>query len=172
MPERYEELVARDLPIPADDLTRMRGFVRRFAGLCQDLSARGVPETIQHDDLHMNNLFEGRQGPRILDWGDSSISHPFASLVVTFRFLEERNAMPPDDPWFDRLREAYLEPWGGADQRDTLALAMQVGAIAHAVAWLRQREALPDHARANFDQGFVAVLTSRTRPHVAPGPRR
>ena len=37
---------------------------------------------------------------RILDWGDSSISHPFASLFVTFRFLEEITHLSPDDAWF------------------------------------------------------------------------
>jgi hypothetical protein len=42
----------------------------------------------------------------VLDWGDSSISHPFVSLVVTFRFLEEVNELPPGDPWFARLRDA------------------------------------------------------------------
>jgi hypothetical protein len=48
----------------------------------------------------------------VLDWGDSSISHPFASLVVTFRFLEEVTKLSPGDPWFARLRDANLEPWG------------------------------------------------------------
>ena len=28
------------------------------------------------------------------------------------RFLEQVNGLPPSDPWFTRLRDAYLEPWG------------------------------------------------------------
>jgi hypothetical protein len=67
-----------------------------------DLPTRGVPETIQHDDLHMGNLYAHRRRLRILDWGDSS--------------------------------------------------------IAHAVAWLRQRDALAQDARPDFDKGFSIVL--------------
>ncbi len=158
LPGRYEDLVRRrQLPVTDIEMTRMRHFTRHFTNRCEDLSTRGVAETIQHDDLHMANLYTHRGRLRILDWGDTSISHTFASLVVTFRFLEERNRMSPADPWFGRLRDAYLEPWGPA-LRDTFALAMQVGAIAHAVAWLRQRDALPREAQPEFDSGFATVL--------------
>jgi hypothetical protein len=93
----------------------------------------------------------------VLDWGDSSISHPFASLVVTFRFLEEVTKLPPSDPWFARLRDAYLEPWGRGLE-DVFALAMRVGSSAHAIAWLRQRDHLPAEERAEFDRWFSVVL--------------
>jgi hypothetical protein len=60
---------------------------------------------------------------RLLDWGVASISHPFMSLVVTFRFLEETNKLAPNDSWFARLRDAYLEPWGrGLEDAFTLRL--------------------------------------------------
>jgi hypothetical protein len=157
LPERFEDLVRRRLPLTDDEITRMRGFTCQFTGLCEDLSRRGVPETVQHDDLHMANLYAHRDRLRILDWGDSSIAHPFASLVVTFRFLEERNRMSSEDPWFGRLRDAYLEPWGPG-LRGTFTLAMRVGAIAHAVAWLRQRDALPKEAQPEFNKGFSIVL--------------
>jgi hypothetical protein len=32
---------------------------------------------------------------RLLDWADASISHPFASLVLAFRFLEEVTMLSP-----------------------------------------------------------------------------
>jgi aminoglycoside phosphotransferase (APT) family kinase protein len=116
-----------------------------------------VLETVQHVDLHMANVY--RQGGRLLllDWGDASISHPLASLVVTFRFLEETNHLPPTDPWFARLRDAYLEPWGRG-LSDTLALAIRVGTFAHTFAWARQRDALPNEARRDFNKVFPIVL--------------
>ena len=156
LPERYEALVRRRLPLTEDEQARLHGFADRLARLCEELSGRGVSETIQHDDLHMANLYVDH-GLRVLDWGDSSIGHPFASLVVTFRFLNQRNGLAPDDPWFGRLRDAYLEPWGPG-HRDTFDLAMRVGAVAHAVAWQRQRDALPPEARAEFDQEWAIVL--------------
>jgi hypothetical protein len=79
------------------------------------------------------------------------------SLVVTFRFLEEINKMPPSDAWFGRLRDAYLEPWGRG-LAGTFALAIRVGRFAHAFAWMRQRDALPEEAHLDFDRPFQIVL--------------
>ena len=157
LPARYEALLQRELPIDHDELDRLRRFAPRFTELCDELASNDVPATIQHDDLHMANLYTDGERVRILDWGDSSISHPFASLVVTFRFLEETNKLPPSDPWFARLRDAYLEPWG-RDLAGVFYLATRVGAFAHAVAWARQRDHLPREARPKFDTGFAIIL--------------
>jgi Phosphotransferase enzyme family len=157
IPTRYEDLLQHELPLEPDELARLHGFAPRLAELCGELGARGVPETIQHDDLHMANLYRRAGRLRVLDWGDASISHPFASLVVTFRFLEEVTGLPPGDPWFARLRDAYLEPWGSG-LADAFELAIRVGSFAHAIAWLRQREALPEQARREFDARFPIVL--------------
>jgi hypothetical protein len=157
LPARYQDLLRRDLPLERDELGRLRRFAPRFAALCGELAAHDLPETVQHDDLHMANVYAQGGRLRLLDWGDASISHPFASLVVTFRFLEERNQLPPADPWFGRLRDAYLEPWGGG-LAGTFALAIRVGAFAHAIAWARQRDYLPQAARPEFDRWFQVVL--------------
>ena len=158
LPARYEELLRRDLPLTQEERDRLGGFAPRFARLCGELAAHQVSETVQHDDLHMANVYV--QGPRLrlLDWGDASISHPFASLVVTFRFLEERNRLAPDDRWFSRLRDAYLEPWGGHGLAGVFALALRVGTFAHNLAWVRQRDHLPRAARPEFDRAFRVVL--------------
>jgi hypothetical protein len=72
-------------------------------------------------------------------------------------FLEETNELRPTDPWFARLRDHYLEPWGRG-LAHAFALAIRVGAFAHAFAWARQRNALPAEACAEFDQVFAIVL--------------
>jgi hypothetical protein len=157
LPARYEELLRRDLPLGREELGRLRGFAPRFERLCGQLAAHEVPETLQHDDLHMANVYAQGERLRLLDWGDASVSHPFASLVVTFRFLEERNQLSPGDPWFARLRDTYLEPWGGG-LAGAFALAVRVGAFAHTIAWARQRDHLPQAARPEFDKAFAIVL--------------
>jgi hypothetical protein len=157
LPARYEDLLRHDLPLASDEIGRLRRFAARFAELCGELAAHDVPETVQHDDLHMANVYAQGERLRLLDWGDASISHPFASLVVTFRFLEEMNKLPPADPWFARLRDAYLEPWGSG-LAGTFALAIRVGTFAHTFAWARQRDALPAEARPEFDSRFPIVL--------------
>jgi hypothetical protein len=92
-----------------------------------------------------------------MDWGDASIGHPFASLVVTFRFLELINGLAPGDPWFARLRDAYLEPWG-QDLVGAFDRAMRVGRFAHAIAWLRHRDPLAGQEKADFDVEYAVVL--------------
>jgi hypothetical protein len=149
--ERYEELLASELPLDADELARLRSLTPRFA----ELAADGIPPSIQHDDLHHANVYARDGALRVLDWGDSSVSHPFVSLVVTFRFLEEVTGLQPGDPWFGRLRAAYLEPWGPGLE-DTLELALRVGAFVHLFGWMRQRAHLHDYTR--FDEGFAIVL--------------
>ena len=157
LPSRYEDLLRHDLPLERAEVERLRSFVPRFVELCAELAAHGIPETIQHDDLHGNNVYAQDGRLRVLDWGDSSIAHPFASLVVTFRFLDEINKLAPDDPWFERLRDAYLEPWGSG-LIETFDLAIRVGAFAHAIAWTRQRDHLPASEVPEFDRWFPLVL--------------
>jgi hypothetical protein len=157
LPANYEDLLRQVLPLEPDEVERLRGFTDRLSELSDELATRNLPETVQHDDLHLTNVYARDDRLRVLDWGDASISHPFASLVVTFRFLEEVNGLPTTDPWFARLRDAYLEPWG-AGMGDVFAIAIRVGTFAHAMASLRQRDALPEQARADFDRDFTIVL--------------
>ena len=58
---------------------RCPGFARRAT----ELAAAGIPETIQHDDLHDAQVFVRDGRYLLLDWGDACVSHPFFSLAVT-----------------------------------------------------------------------------------------
>jgi len=157
LPAGYECLLASELPLAIDDVNRLRDYAPRFTELCEALAELGIEESIQHDDLHMANLYAHDGRFRVVDWGDSSIAHPFFSLLETFRFLEEFNGLGPDDPWFSRLRDAYVEPWGSGLE-ETFDIAMRVGWFVHAIAWTRQRDALPAEARPDFDRAFAKVL--------------
>jgi hypothetical protein len=157
LPAGYERLLVSELPLGGDDVKRLRDYAPRFTELCAALAEVGVQESIQHDDLHVANLYSDGGRHRIVDWGDSSIAHPFFSLVVTFRFLEEVNHLASDDPWFRRLRDAYLEPWGSGLE-EAFEIAIRLGWFAHAIAQIRQRDALPLEARPTFDRAFAIVL--------------
>jgi hypothetical protein len=157
LPARYEDLLRADLPFATDARPALERFAPTFASLCAELDAAGIDASIQHDDLHMNNVYDRDGELRILDWGDASVGHPFFSLFETFRFLEEVNGLVAGDRWFGRVREAYLEPWGSG-HRATFDLAERVGGLAHAIAWIRQRGALPLSERPAFDEAFAVVL--------------
>jgi hypothetical protein len=159
LPARYELMLAADLPIDGSELGRLKSFGLRLRGLVHELETAGIGESIQHDDLHLNSLYARGEELRILDWGDASIGQPFFSLVTTFWFLETVNGLPPSDPWFDRLRSAYLEPWGGGPAHaEALRLAERVGLVAHAIAWLRHRDAMPALDRHAFDVHYAELL--------------
>jgi phosphotransferase family enzyme len=170
VPARFEELLESELPLEPGEIARLRAFGPRLAAETSELAAAGIPDSIQHDDLHMGNVYALDGTLRVLDWGDASIGHPFASLVVTFRFLEEMNGLRPDDPWFTRLRDAYLEPWGGG-LGEAFDLALRVGAVAHALARKRQRDFLPLEARPG-SEGEYAVVLRRALALAVDAPRR
>jgi hypothetical protein len=166
--ERHEAWLRDGEPLDDDGRAALGSFTSRFATMCETLDAADVPSSVQHDDLHGTNVYVSAGGNRVIDWGDASIAHPFFSLVVTFRDLREVHHIALDDPWFARLRDAYLEPWGPG-YNDLFALALRIGAIAHAIAWQRQRDALPTAARASFDEAYEDVLrdaidAARLRP--------
>jgi hypothetical protein len=153
----YDWLVSLPLPITDDDRRRLVDFAPEFGRLCAELAATGTGDTVQHDDLHHRNVFRGPSGVRVLDWGDTSIAHPFFSAVVTFRFLEEHNGFAPDDPRLTRVRDAYLEPWGRGRVAE-FDLAQRVGIFAHAIAWAHCRAGLTPADQAEFDRDYPVIL--------------
>lgn len=156
-PELYAELAASELPLEPAEAERLRTYGPRFAALCEELAGHGLPAAVQHDDLHDTNAFVDGERLRIADWGDASLSHPFVSLVVTFRFLEERNGLEPADSWFAKLRDAYLEPWG-TGLADAFELAQRLGRFAHAFGWVSLLHLLPSDQRPAYDASFRTVL--------------
>ena len=157
LPALFDDLLRSSLPLESAELERVRRYAPKFQQLCADLAAVHPVASIQHDDLHLRSLFVDGSLLRALDWGDACVAHPFATLVVTFHWLEVTNGLAPDDPWFRRLRDAYLEPWGQGLQR-TLDLALRVGLVAETIGWQRQRQAMPDSYLPTFDPLFAELL--------------
>jgi len=77
LPAGYERLLASELPLAINDVNRLREYAPRFTELCEVLAELGIEESLQHDDLHMANLYLHDGRLRVVDWGDSSIAHPF-----------------------------------------------------------------------------------------------
>ena len=136
LPDLFRELLEA-LPhgLTEDELRHARGAFPRFEEMCLELAEDGLPETIQHDDLHDGQVFVRDGRYLVFDWGDSCVSHPLLSLTVTLRSTAWRLGLEPGGPELRRLRDAYLEPFGrGPEIGD---LAYRVGTIARAIAWKR-----------------------------------
>jgi hypothetical protein len=149
LPLRYERLLGDDDAlllerpegVTGDELARLRSATPDFVTVCYELAGYGIPETLQHDDFHDGQVFLDSGRYRFLDWGDSCVSHPFHTLVVTLRAIAYRQGLPPGAAELLRLRDAYLEPFAQAHARADLVaavdLAYRTGTIARALAWHR-----------------------------------
>ena len=119
------------------------------------LAGYGIPESLQHDDLHDGNVFLRDGGYRIFDWGDSIVSHPFHTLVVGLRSAAWKFELEPGTPVLLRLRDAYLEPWTSFASRTDLLEAFQLGyrlgTLARALSWHGSLRSVPPQFRQRDD---------------------
>ncbi|WP_378742237.1 hypothetical protein [Nocardia brasiliensis] len=78
---------------------------------CAELAALGIPNSLDHADLHPGNVLGWGCGARLFDWGDAVLGHPFGSLLVVLRKALEVCAVPRGGPEIRSLRDTYLQPW-------------------------------------------------------------
>ena len=144
-----------------------------FAARCSELAAYGIPLSLQHDDLHDNNVFGPAEpgGPlRVFDWGDGVLGHPFGVLLISLRVVSDLLEVGESSPEVRRLRDAYLEPWTGewdaADLRDAARLAVRVGGVSRADCYRRATMEWPVDAatRSPFLEGVPGWLLEQRGP--------
>lgn len=176
-PARMPELLGRLLDDPVallvgepdsitpDRLAAVRARTADFATWCDELSAGGLPPTLQHDDLHDGNVLRPGGAWTFFDWSDASVAHPFGTLLVTLRSAAHRRALAEGAPELLRLRDAYLEAWTDLHDRAGLIelarLAMRVAKVGRSLSWQRALAHLPPADRgesANAVGGWIDDL--------------
>ena len=143
-----------DHGLSPDEGRRVRGLVPRVRELCEELAAVGIPETIEHDDLHDGQVFVQDGRYLFFDWGDACVAHPFLTLSVT---LEGVLAWGLDDVEGSMdvmpFRDAYLVPFANLASRPELeracAIALRLGWISralgyHMTPWVKDPAATDD----------------------------
>jgi len=165
LPGQTEALVADLAAVSPDEgglSSRQVGELKRvlpeLGAWCAELAASGVPISIQHDDLHSNNVCwagSSADATRIIDWGDASLGHPFGTLLVTLNTLAAFAECPDDDARVLRVRDAYLEPFGSLADRSTLVryveLARRTGCVARALSWGAALQGEPASVHAQWE---------------------
>jgi hypothetical protein len=161
-----DELVARGAPDRRlatladqfEELGRSGEHAPRVRDWCAQLADFGIPETIQHDDLHDGQIFVRDGRYLFFDWGDACVSHPFFSLSVT---LEGNIAWGLDDVEGSvdvaPFRDAYLEPFAHLASRGELE---QACAAAQRLGWV---------CRALNVQRYASALASPHREELLDG---
>ena len=164
LPELYTQLLRDtdslrlDQPggLTLEEFRTVQELVPRFAQICTDLAAFGIPESLNHGDFHDGNILLKNDGVTLFDWGDSSVTHPFVSLRTFFVSIE--NSLKLEDysftPEMTALLHLYLEPWQRAGtKKDSLiayALSRCVASIVSALAWHKTVSHLEDPLREEY----------------------
>ena len=168
LPGLYEQLLADgaalrpDHPdaLTAGEVAALQDLVPRVRELSLELLRQGVPETIQHDDLHDGQIFvkEGRY--LFLDWGDSCVSHPFLTLTVTMNSIAHRLGVDRGAPAILRVRDAYLSMWRvpGGDPLRAFEVADLLGHVCRALSWQRIVAGLPAEWQPDYADTVPAWL--------------
>ncbi len=170
LPELFSELLDKtevlfvEEPdgLSPEEFAQLRRFRPALAARCDILAASGIAPTIDHGDLHDGNIFVQDDRYAIFDWGDASVTHPFASLLVTMSALGARYQVASDAPVLQRLRDAYLEPWTGQFSRAELvelaAHAVSVAPVNRARSWERALSAIPPAERGEYREAVPGWL--------------
>lgn len=159
-------------------LLALDGLVPVTDALARELADSAVPISVEHNDLHTDNVFRGdigTAGLRIFDWADAVVTHPFVGLGRALQIggaSDSAGTEPggtgravPIDP--ELLREAYLRRWlpvGTTEIPEGLRRASVVAEVLSdvtlAASWLRLPHGfLPDWGRYFAD--FVASYLRR-----------
>ncbi|CAL9282704.1 hypothetical protein SUDANB180_06986 [Streptomyces sp. enrichment culture] len=148
LPGLFDRLLDANTALEPGERARLEALRPRLADWCAELAAVGIPDTLDHADLHDGQLL--RQAPgrfTFFDWGDAAVTHPFCSLRVPAESARDRYG-PGVLP---RLLDAYLEPWTGgghtpAGLRRAAELAWRLSALGRAASWGRMFPAAPGTA--------------------------
>ena len=147
--EQYATLPPRDprrlAPEVAERLRAHLPVVRRWA---EQVAALGLPLTLNHNDLHENNVFDVAGRLRFFDFGDSLVTEPLGVLLIPLNILGEKLAADGEDPRLWRVVDAALEVWSdlvpATELRAALPAALQLGRTGRVESWVRCQPSLSD----------------------------
>jgi hypothetical protein len=139
LPGIFDDAVASNRTLTAVERERLWEFRPRLVEWCEELGALGVPDSLDHADLHDGQILVAGPGRyTFFDWGDANVGHPFFSLLVAL----ERAADLHGPSVVDRLENAYLERWTPdghtlPNLRRAADLARRLSHLTRAGSWAR-----------------------------------
>ena len=127
--------------LSADEVDAVSNLLPAYGRWCAELADSGIPDSLQHDDLHSANIcWPGSSlAARIIDWGDASIGFPLGTMLCTMNSISHYAGTGLDDPRVLSVRDAYLEPFTRFAERIELVryvdLARRTGCVARALSY-------------------------------------
>ncbi len=166
---QYAALPAGDpRGLDAAAVTRLRSSLPDLDRWVEQVLALGLPVTLNHSDLHSNNVFAMPGGMRFFDFGDSVLSDPLAVLLATLNSMRFHLDCGPDDPRLSRVADVAIEVWSDlaptAELRSALTPSLQIGKLARSESWARCLTHLTDEEMAEFGDSAAYWLLDITEP--------
>ena len=167
LPELLDALLtgqtpAGSLPIEASQRHALDALRPDFARVCEELAGGPCAAALDHGDLHGGNVLVRASAQRLVDWGDSCVTHPFVSLYVTFELAVSRLGRADRAAAARRLRDAYLDAWPAygsfTTRRETFTLALWAGYVSRALEFAQMLDGAPPDLIDRWRGHIVAVL--------------
>jgi hypothetical protein len=145
--------------------------VRRWA---DEVSALGLPVTLNHNDLHGNNVFDVGGELRFFDFGDALLSEPLGVLTVTLDVLRHHLECAADDPRLRRVSDAAIDVWTDVtparELRAALPAALKLGRLGRSESWVRVLASVTEAERAEWGPTAASWLLTLLDEPLAPEP--
>lgn len=129
-----------DTGLSAEEKEAVMKLQPELLAMCDELEQLIPLHSIDHGDLHSANIQYVNGKLVFLDWGDSSITHPFFSTRVFWNSLFE--LVDNDSEWLkviEEFRPYYMKAWTAIAPLEKLEIALkisdQLGCIHRAVSW-------------------------------------
>lgn len=174
-----EAALAELLDLPGDDPRRpsgaesaaVRDGLPRVRAAAAELAGSGLPDALQHNDLHLGNAFRRPGGATVIDLGDALWTHPVTALRTPLWIARHRFTLAPDGPGMARLVEAGLAPWADVADRATLEALLpaadRLACLHRAESW---RRLMADVPLACIDDDFLRSVPEWLVDATAPDP--
>ncbi len=150
----------QDGSLAGDDLSALRQALPQLVDDCRRLAAFGIPETINHGDLHLGNVAHHSGRLIFFDWTDACVAHPFLDMISIFN--------EKDVQLRDFLRDTYLGYWSQYaaphELLEAWTLAERLAALHQAVTFhaiLSNLEETPRKAFGDVLPHYVRLATGR-----------
>lgn len=163
--ERWQA-APRDDPrhVSQHDASRLRTHlpvVRRWA---EQVAALGLPVTLNHNDLHDQNVFHVEDRLVFFDFADALLTEPLQVLLIPLQVLQDRLDCGPDDPRLQRVADSALEVWSDLapleELRGALPAALRLAGLGRCESWIRVTEQMSPAELDDYGAAASAWLLS------------
>jgi hypothetical protein len=156
-----------ELPnLTTEEIVAARAAGPRASQLVEEFWSCGLPDTLTHGDIDLDNVAYDGARLRLFDWTDACLSHPFLDGAHLARSaLQHTSGGDRHRPFDAEVAEAFAAPWRAryprADIDRALHLAPAIDRIFQAISTERIYRSLEETSRwelAGFVERFLREL--------------